>query len=330
MNKDELLADLEVIFQRELFELKTRETFNPEMDNRYPHLDYLIKIYLDIENNDDLKHPFISYIFPKLHESKEYFRDRIHTPYSICRLSFVFLLQIDSYENAIRGLKIRADRNMGYHSIIDFIPALFKYYNPKFSSVQLQTLNKLVTNHRPGSSVRGISKALKAIHDKRFNILKDKIDFQNIEINRDKQEVIKKIDKIGINDDINKFFYDLEDYIISGKPQDYAGKIAVFRNVMCDFYIDLAKIISNIAGEQIPDYSHINKSMQEIGKSKYYIKDKLELTDNEHKFINAFVSILQEEGGHSFGSEKEYLRLSKNIAIEIILFILTKYEEKFG
>jgi hypothetical protein len=38
---------------------------------------------------------------------------------------------------------------------------------------------------------------------------------------------------------------------------------------------------------------------------------------------------LHEEGGHSFVSEKEYFRLSRNIAIEIALFVLSKYEKKY-
>ena len=46
--------------------------------------------------------------------------------------------------------------------------------------------------------------------------------------------------------------------------------------------------------------------------------------------INQFINILHNEGGHDFISEKEYFRLARNIAVEIDLLLLSKYERLFS
>ena len=58
-----------------------------------------------------------------------------------------------------------------------------------------------------------------------------------------------------------------------------------------------------------------------------YLKHKFGLSDNENKFINSFIDILHVGGGYDFVSEKEYFRLARNIAIELSLFLLSKYEK---
>ncbi len=100
------------------------------------------------------------------------------------------------------------------------------------------------------------------------------------------------------------------------------GNLRVF---MEDIFKDIGRNISNELNEQIPKM----EGKGEMGNLRNYIRTKLELHENEDKFINNFISILHTEGGHSFTSEKEYFRLARNIAIEIALLILTKYERKF-
>ena len=68
---------------------------------------------------------------------------------------------------------------------------------------------------------------------------------------------------------------------------------------------------------------------QEIGNARSYLEQNLDNQDRDDKFIDSFVNILHKEGGHALISEKEYFRLSRNIAIEIMLFVISKYEKKF-
>jgi hypothetical protein len=94
---------------------------------------------------------------------------------------------------------------------------------------------------------------------------------------------------------------------------------------MADLLKDIANRIAEGEGFKIP---HV-EGRGEMGDVRSYLKSKLDFSDADDKFIDSFIDILHIEGGHSFMSEKEYFRLSRNIAIEIALFALSKYEKKY-
>lgn len=100
-----------------------------------------------------------------------------------------------------------------------------------------------------------------------------------------------------------------------------AGMIGNLRVFMNDIMIDIAEKIARDKNETIPKLAD-----SKIGNSRLYLKKELQLSDNDHSFINSFINILHGEGGHSFLANKEYFRLARNIAIEIALLTLTKYE----
>ena len=104
-----------------------------------------------------------------------------------------------------------------------------------------------------------------------------------------------------------------------------AGMISALRSFMADLLKDIANRIAQQEGSKIP---HI-EGRGEMGDIRGYLKSKLEFTGADDNFIDSFIDVLHIEGGHSFMSEKEYFRLSKNIAIEIALFVLSKYEKKY-
>ena len=94
---------------------------------------------------------------------------------------------------------------------------------------------------------------------------------------------------------------------------------------MADLLKDIAERIAEKEREIIPK----NKGKTEMANIRSYLKNKLELSEKDDEFIDSFINILHKEGGHSFMSEKEYFRLAGNIAIEISLFALTKFERKY-
>ena len=94
---------------------------------------------------------------------------------------------------------------------------------------------------------------------------------------------------------------------------------------MANLQKDVATKIAQKEGETIPTIG----GRKEMGNIRGYMKKKLDLSDNDDRFVDSFIDILHSEGGHAFTSEKEYFRLARNIAIEIALFILSKYEKKF-
>ena len=322
MNKEELLSDVEAIFEKESFELKSKDTFNPSFEGelKYKNLVILKKLYQSIEGISELQEKFIKYTQDILLKAKEFKRTPRHIPYSKALLSFMFFLEIGKYDDAIKGLLARKNANLTSLSIIMNLPNIFSFCKPVLNSEQLKSLKDLISSYDYDyNTITYKSKALKTILTKRTRLVEEKLESSNVEINNDKQKVIEKINVIGINTKITEYLNDLESFIRDGKPKDYAGNIATLRNVICEFIENLAEKISKEIKEPIPDYKEI-KNTQPIGRARRFIKEKFELTDKENQFIDKFIGILQDEG-HSLYVTC-YLLLAQQIykSILIVLF----------
>jgi hypothetical protein len=53
----------------------------------------------------------------------------------------------------------------------------------------------------------------------------------------------------------------------------------------------------------------------------------LELTNKDNRLIDAYVEILNPEGGHACISQEKYFRLTKNIGIEIAFFLYQRMKK---
>jgi transcriptional regulator of heat shock response len=160
----------------------------------------------------------------------------------------------------------------------------------------------------------------------RFNLLRKQIKNLNVEINQDKKTVSEKINLLGFNENYNELLNCIDNFLQTETSKVVnAGMISTLRTFMADLIKDIANRIAIIEKEKIPEID----GKGDMGNIRSYIKNKLELSEKDNKFIDSFIDILHAEGGHSFMSEKEYFRLSRNIAIEIALFMLSKYEKKY-
>ncbi len=161
--------------------------------------------------------------------------------------------------------------------------------------------------------------------------LKNEIKSTNIEINQDKEEVKRIIKIFDFDDKYNEFLTEVDEHLNTNSKSLTAGLINDFRTFFSDLVIDMAKKIASIEDEETPKYeSAEGKTLTPIGCARKYIKIKLELSDSDNDFIDSFIKILHEKGGHSFVSNKSYFRLTRNIAIEIILLLLSKMTDKYG
>lgn len=160
--------------------------------------------------------------------------------------------------------------------------------------------------------------------------LKNEIKSTNIEINQDKEEVKRIIKFFDFDDKYNEFLTEIDEHLNTNSKSLTAGLINDFRNFFSDLIIDMAKKIASTENEEIPKYkSEEGKVLTPIGCARKYIKIKLELSDSDNDFIDSFIRILHKRGGHSFVANKSYFRLTRNIAIEIILLLLSKMTDKY-
>ena len=149
---------------------------------------------------------------------------------------------------------------------------------------------------------------------------------RNVEINQDKKTVSEKISYLGFDAKYNTLLAEIDDFLNDDAHKIIpSAMISCLRTFMGDLLKDTANRIAKYNKEEIPKLP----DHKEMGNIRIYLRRNLELSDADDGFINSFVKILHTKGGHAFLSEKEYFRLSRNIAIEISLFVLSKYEKKF-
>jgi hypothetical protein len=63
-----------------------------------------------------------------------------------------------------------------------------------------------------------------------------------------------------------------------------------------------------------------------IANLRKYMKEHLQLK-KENRLINGLVGLINNKGSHALTSEKEYFKLTKNMTIEVALFLLSKLEK---
>ena len=190
----------------------------------------------------------------------------------------------------------------------------------------LNILLKLDTHYNHESVKK---KVLKTINSRNYLLIQDKIKGINLEINRDKQKVIEIIKYLDFDEKYNFFLMDIDKFLNSENPLVNSGMIGNLRAFMEGILGDIAKKIATNNKEEIPRYNHGKEELGWMGRVRQYLKINLDLSEKDHKLIDAYIDILHEEGGHSFISNKDYFRLSRNIGIEIVLLILSKFNQKY-
>mgnify|MGYP001277211493 CR=1 FL=1 len=333
MDKDELISDIEIVLEKELEDLKYRDTWSLKIENEdrfieYPNSKILTNLFLMTDSNLLFKKAYIQYLQEKLETSQEktisLLMGETNSYSGISQLCFYTLSKLGFIDEAISSLERRTE-NCGL--IILILDAIF-WENPLF--FPKDALDKLLI-YLKNIDVEGYpaykakERVIKLIIESRVNYLVNKIDKINFEINVDKKKLIEKIKYLEFDESYTYLLDKIDDYLISNNSDLInSGMISNLRSFLEQLFKDVAKKIEFYDKDKIP--SEADSPMANI---RIYLKRKLNLTDDENKFISKFISILNSEGGHSFTSEKEYFRLAKNIAIEISLFIMTKLEKKY-
>jgi hypothetical protein len=160
----------------------------------------------------------------------------------------------------------------------------------------------------------------------RFTKLSSQLQWINIEINRDREDLRKTIQYLGFHPQYDQFLTELDAHFFGEKASiQVASLIWSFREFSSSLIIDIAKKISEI--EELPNIPKSPKANSPIWHARYYIKEKLWLSNHEDDFLDNFVQILQTQWWHAFLSSMEYFRLAKNIFIEIMLFLISRFRD---
>ena len=329
MELSELMNNVEITFEKELSDLNSRVatfrtvTKDTEEFFEYPNAQTLIDLFSMVQSDRKLKLFFLDFMKKQIINSDE--ASVIGPKFSrvsflgVSQLCFYTLLKLGFVQEAIDSL---IERRQGCEGIY------FLFYlltlNDYFSLVQLKEILAKIRKHSLPSAYA--SYLDKKIVNSRYEILTTQTKKINIEINQDKKTVSEKILQFDFDKSYIELLDGIDDFINTPTLKIVnAGMISNLRTFMANLFKEVANRIAKQKGEKIP----IIKGCAEMGNIRNFLKINLGLSDKDEKFMDSFVDILHSEGGHSFMSEKEYFRLARNIAIEIALFILTKYEKKF-
>ncbi len=290
--------------------------------------DTLIDIYSNIQNDATKKRKYIDCL---LHSIKA--NESIH--YSLCigyaHLSVYTLIKL-GYTNLV--MEALNKRVLTTFLIPVVLNSLANEESKYFSDADLSIIKEFCVKQMEGLDHADSSGLLRKqvsgyatnIVNKRYENLKKSIKSINLEINLDKKVVGEKVSYLGFDPKFTDLLNEIDIYINTDTSKFVnAAMISNLRVFMEDIFKDIAKKISDKLEEPILKL----EGKGEMGNIRAFIKRKLDLHDNEHKFLDNFINILHSEGGHSFTSEKEYFRLARNIAIEIALLLLSKYEKKY-
>ena len=343
-NEEELNHQIQVILDKELDDLLN---WIPSWDIkeekgkhilRYPNADTLIDVFSNIQNNPYLKIKYKNSLCDEIENSGEKIETRIknygptldlNTYYynyiSTSSISFYALLRLGFTKEAISSFKKRISDS---GSIILIIDGLLKEDFSYFDKQNLdELLKKLKECKLKGSANKVNNAVISKIIKERYELLKKEIKGINLEINQDKKTITEKISYLDFDVKYNELLNEIDKFINTKTSSIVnAGMVSNLRTFLEDLFTDVSKKISKIKNESIPKI----KGCGEMGNIRNYLKIQLELSDKDNKFINSFIDILHSEGGHSFTTKKEYFRLSRNIAIEIALLILSKYEQHYN
>jgi hypothetical protein len=282
-----------------------------------PNSDSLISLFLAVQNNKQLKNDLISLISKSIIESPETAPNALYCRDTTC---FYSLIKLGLTDVALDSFRKRKQDAYGLITMTQYILNEDRAY---FNGNQLEQLLVIIEKAPTYYICGDRSIIINKIIDDRFVLINKKLKGVDVEINQDQKTVTEKINYLNFDEKYNELLREIDKYINTETSEVLnSGMISNLRVFMHDIIIDLAEKISDSKAEEIPA-----STQTPVGNARNYLRKELKLSDNDNKLINAFVDILHDEGGHSFTSNKEYFRLARNIAIEITLLLLSKYEK---
>ena len=331
MERSELECNSQIIFEKELNDLTRHlKTYTIEESKdgniiKYPNAETLIDLFSTVQNDGKLKSFFVDILSKQVTDSGEVTSESIifgqgYSYIGTSPLCFYTLVKLGFVNEAIEALKRRNKTWRGiYHLIYELVP---KNHFDKSQLKEIAAKLRVDSIYFWSEGKDLLSKVI----DSRYELLKKQIKAVNVEINQDRKTVSEKISLFGFDSSYTELLDGIDQFISSETMKFVnAGMISNLRTFLGKLLKDVANKVADKRKERIPTI----EGRSEMGNIRSYLKSNLELSENDDNFINSFINILHSEGGHAFASEKEYFRLARNIAIEIALFVLSKYERKF-
>lgn len=145
----------------------------------------------------------------------------------------------------------------------------------------------------------------------------------NYEINQDQKQLQNFITEFGFNKELNEAILKINEMLYNAKdPFDFKSCIDLIRTLFEKLCISIALEIEKkkkIAPLQVP-INGMGVARQYLCKISFLLKEEDNLIDRLYYFLS-------DKGAHTLQSEKEYSRISRNLVIELGLFLAEKLKK---
>ena len=338
MDHEKVKDFIELIFNRELAQQRAGKSTWLKSKNAsgkrivaYENAKALIDVFSNIKD-PEVREYFGTELLERISDSQEEYKidkgDTWHNKKPVVHatggtaLSFFTLLQIGVIDSTIAAYQSRVISK----NCFLLLRLLRDIFYEEFNYFTVGQLNHLTENfpglHQDSDLLSELAdEVLEYLTENGFRILQREVKGVNIEINRDKESVIQKFGTLGLGPKYEQFLNELDAYINTNSGLVASGMISNFRTFWEDLIIDLAKRLSTKVGRPIP-----KSEKTPISDARKFLTVELGLSEADHALITDFVKVLHSQGGHAFTSSVEYLRMARNIGIEILLMLLTKMD----
>ena len=183
-----------------------------------------------------------------------------------------------------------------------------------------------------GIGLGSLMEKINEIRDLAYRIKKDRLSDlylkgKNFEINQDQEELKLYIVSFNFEPALKEILKKIEDLLREAEDAfDFSACMGHIRSFLENLCVAVANDITKITRKQPSEPIEENRRMV---KARNYFKDNdiKFFTQEGDKLLEACYGFLSQEGTHSLTSKLENARISKNLAIEMGLFIVEKLEK---
>lgn len=189
---------------------------------------------------------------------------------------------------------------------------------------------KMISSYKASDPhrVNEIERLLSGIEDKIYKIKEKRLssflkEGINYEINQDQKQLQNFISEFGFNKELNEAISKINEMLYNAKdPFDFKSCIDLIRTLFEKLCISIALEIEKkkkIPPPKVP-INGMGVARQYLCKISFLLKEEDDLIDRLFYFLS-------DKGAHALQSEKEYSRISRNLVIELGLFLAEKLEK---
>jgi len=301
-----------------------------EYELRYPTAEALIKLFITIQNKNELKNVFLNEITNFLIEHKSFEADSSGRNLSrywvdISSLPLAVLMKLGFKEMAVDGLLKRSRKKRDLYYCLKFLNDYLRYEYTSFTDDQLGKFLDFVKKLSvPAGDPHMIKEEItRQITKIRYdNILKG-LEGINFQTNQDKKKIIEKVRYFQFDENLITGMNKIDEHFWNPTTDEFDSSAVIgnMREVFTKYIEKICERIKMKTKEEIP-----TDERTRLGNLKKYIKEHLKLNRSIITIMNGLIRTLNEEGSHDHITKKEYFRLTRGIMIEIILLLLTKLE----